>query len=587
MKGFASRSTANLLILTGCILLFTTAGLAQDEQVQGEQALPQLSITLAPGGIDSNGDPTWIDITTNISDITWPAGDPFLRTPVKFAGVPGVAYAPNDIVASDGAGAITLQESVDDPDAGGFLYFRRWTSGRDVGPDVKLKYRAPIELMVPKLGSGPPFDLRAAGGGFSGAGNTFLLLPDTDRPFMIEIAWQLDALAPGSIAVSSFGEGDTRSPGPVDRLIASFFMAGPLGRYPEAAGNSKFSGYWIGSPRFDAHQLLEWSERAYSAIAGFFGDADPPPFRVLMRGNPYQGGGGAALMSSFLLSYPDTEDDGSRLRETIAHETVHNWVSSIGGPPGSTSWYSEGMTVAYTRWLLLRSGLFTPLEFLDSVNSTARSYYTNALNNLPNAEIAAGFWSDTRIRTLPYTRGSLYFASVEAEIRKHSAGERSLDDLLRAFVAQQKAGESVTGETWRELVDAELGAPGLEAMDAMLAGELVLPPSEAFGPCFRRRAQELRRFELGFERASLFEQPRIVSGLVADSEAAKAGIREGDLILQPVPLEKAQSEPDRTLKLQLRREASVFEVEYLPRGETVQAYLWERIDSVPDSQCAR
>jgi len=292
------------------------------------------------------------------------------------------------------------------------------------------------------------------------------------------------------------------------------------------------------------------------------------------------------LMNSFLLSYPDTETDGLRLRETIAHETVHNWVTSIGGPPGSTSWFSEGMTVAYTRWLLLRSGLFTPLEFLDSVNKTALSYYTNALNNLPNDEIAAGFWNDTRIRTLPYTRGSLYFASVDAEIRAHSGNGRSLDDLLRSFVAKQTAGEPVTGESWRELVTAELGAPGAEALDAMLAGELMVPPGGAFGPCFERRSKVLRRFELGFDRASLFEQPRVVTGLVAGSEADRAGIREGDIILQPVPLEKAQSEPDETVKLQLRRQDREFEIEYLPRGEAVQGYLWERVDGVPDSRCA-
>jgi len=124
-------------------------------------------------------------------------------------------------------------------------------------------------------------------------------------------------------------------------------------------------------------------------------------------------------------------------------------------------------------------------------------------------------------------------------------------------------------------------------MDAMLAGELVLPPSDAFGPCFRRQNAQMRRFELGFDRESLFDQPRIVAGLVAGSEAEKAGIREGDLILQPVPLEKAQSEPDQTLTLEISRDDELIEVEYLPRGESVQGYLWERIDGEPDSECSR
>jgi hypothetical protein len=148
-------------------------------------------------------------------------------------------------------------------------------------------------------------------------------------------------------------------------------------------------------------------------------------------------------MNSFLLSFPDTQADATELRETIAHETVHNWISSIGGPPGTTLWFSEGMTVHYTRELLFRSGLFTAEEYLDSVNDTAANYYTNPLNDLPNEDIAAGFWKDARIRRLPYVRGSFYFADVDARIRERSDGERSLDDLVTEIIAIRSAGAAV------------------------------------------------------------------------------------------------------------------------------------------------
>jgi hypothetical protein len=549
-------------------------------------ALPELSIALTPGGLDADGDPSWVDVSTRVSGVEWAAHQPFLRIPVKFAGVPAVAYGTDDLDVRDAAGAVPLEESEDDPDAGGFLYFRRWRPARDTSGDIRLSYRAPIGNYVPTLGAGPPFDLRAQDGGLSGAFNTFLVVPDSEQPFLIGIDWDLEHLADGSIAVSSFGEGATRAPGPSDRLIATYLMAGPLGRYRTEGDGPDFTGYWLGNPRFDAAAVLAWSERAYAAIAGFFQQGDPPPYRVLMRGNPYAGGGGAALMGSYLLSFPDTLADAERLRETIAHETVHNWISSIGGPPGSTSWFSEGMTVAYTRRLLLRSGLFTPAEFLDSINDTALGYYTNALNTLPNDGIAAGFWRDTRIRSLPYARGSLYFAAVDAAAREHSGGARSLDDLLQAFLARSAAGEEVTGETWREIVVAELGQAGGDALDAMLAGTLVVPPSAAFGPCFQRRATALRRFELGFDRAALVAEPRIVSGLVKGSAAAQAGLANGDEILHPVALEEAQSKPDVELELQVRRDGRELTIEYLPRGETVDGWLWERVAGVPDTGCA-
>jgi len=574
-----------LLILLACLVSAPVHQWAW-AQDPSPPPLPELSITLAPGGVDKGGNPKWVDVKMRISGVEWKADEPFLRIPVKFAGVPAVGYSLGDLHASDASGPIELIQTVDEPDAGGFLYYRRWKPGRDAGPEVTLDYRAPIERYVPELGAGPPFDLRAQGGGISGATNTFLAHPDSDKIFMTRISWDLSALAPGSIGVTSLGEGDTASPGPMDRLIATYVMAGPIGSYPDNNDGSGFTGYWIGEPQFDAAAVLAWSEKAYRAIVAFFEDDDPPDYRVLMRGNPYAGGGGAALISSFLVSYPDNKTDGEDLRETIAHETVHNWVSGISGPPGSTSWFSEGMTVTYTRRLLLQSGLFTPDEFLESVNNTATSYYTNALNTTPNDEIAAGFWRDTRIRSLPYTRGSLYFASVDAAIRKASNGSRSLDDLLRVWVARQQGGEAVDPDTWREMITAELGPPGGQALDAMLAGELIVPPSDAFGPCFQRKQAELRSFELGFDRQSLYAEPRIVGGLEDGSSAATAGLRDGDVVLHPVPLEQAQADPTQTIELKVRRGQEELTIEYLPRGEAVQGWKWVRASGVPDAQCA-
>jgi hypothetical protein len=55
--------------------------------------------------------------------------------------------------------------------------------------------------------------------------------------------------------------------------------------------------------------------------------------------------------------------------------------------------------------------------------------------------------------------------------------------------------------------------------------------------------------------------------------------------LQPVPLEEAQSDPEKTLTLQVRRGDESFDVEYLPRGEAVDGYLWQRVEGVPDAEC--
>jgi S1-C subfamily serine protease len=119
----------------------------------------------------------------------------------------------------------------------------------------------------------------------------------------------------------------------------------------------------------------------------------------------------------------------------------------------------------------------------------------------------------------------------------------------------------------------------------MLSGRLIVPPSDAFGRCFERRAVPLRPFELGFDQDSLTDPPRIVSGLVPGSAAARAGLQNGDAILERVPLYDAQNEPDMTLTLEVRRDGEELEIEYLPRGEPVGGYQWFRRSGVSDTEC--
>lgn len=575
--GIVARHAMTQFALTCLLALF---GQARAVETDATAQMPRIVVTLAPGGSKPDADPGWIDVTTQITGMDVAAAAPFLMTPVRFAGVAAVDYGPGDVQAVDAQGDIPLKQSLDDPDEGGFLYYRRWTASRPVEGEVTLRYRAPISLVIPRLGSGPPFDLRAQGGGVSGAGSTFLVVPDAgDRPFRIWLRWDLAALPRDSIGVSSFGRGDAEAAGPVNQLLFSYYMAGPIGRFPADGEAAGFAGYWIGETRFDADELLRWSHRAYEAFADYFKDANPPPYTVLLRGNPYQGGGGAALINSFLASYADTLEDSDELRETIAHEILHKWVGTMEGPPGSTSWFSEGMTVHYTRELLRRTGLYSEQEFLDSVNGTVTSYYTNALNDLPNAQIAARFWEDTRVRSLPYSRGSLYFADVDAKLRRQSDGKRSLDDLLEAVRKLRTDGGSITPETWSELVVAELGAPAGRDFDAMLAGSLIVPPEEAFGPGFVRESARLRRFELGFDREALVKVPSIVTGLVDGSEAARAGLQNGDRILEPVALEEVQEDPDKLLDLRIGRDGSELAIRYAPRGEAVDGYRWRRSET--------
>jgi hypothetical protein len=63
-------------------------------------------------------------------------------------------------------------------------------------------------------------------------------------------------------------------------------------------------------------------------------------------------------------------------------------------------------------------------------------------------------------------------------------------------------------------------------------------------------------------------------------------LRDGDEIVVPVPQDGIQGNQGERLKLTIRRDGRTFPIVYLPRGETVAAYQWQRRAGVPDAGCA-
>jgi predicted metalloprotease with PDZ domain len=324
---------------------------------------------------------------------------------------------------------------------------------------------------------------------------------------------------------------------------------------------------------------MQWTGKLHSWMSRFFNDKSEPPYRVFLRFNPMNAGGGAALTNSFIVTY-GAGVTGDNLKSILGHEMTHTWTSNSLG-----KWYNEGNAVYYQALLSWRAGMITADGFLDDLNKTASRYYTNLLKDTPDEQIEPRFWEDTRIRVLPYDRGAMYFAVLNGKIRRASAGKRSIDDLVRTMIDRAHAGQPVTEAVWLDLLRKETGEDGPAVHHSMMAGGLMLPESDDYGPCFRRTTKKIRRFEVGFDPKSLIGAEKTIHGLMPDSEAAKAGIREGDKINYSVALDAIQGDVRRTLTLQVTRGGKTSPITYLPRGEAVDAYQWERIPGVPEDAC--
>jgi len=551
------------------------------------KAIPGLAVHLKPIA-DAQGRISTLDVELGFE--TFEAADPrrALRMPIIYANVVTSANAMTQFEARDANGP--LRVTIEDDPREPLWHYRNWGFDRRPTGPVTVRYRLAISNELAPLGTAPPLELRNDSAALSGMGTSFLTLPQGENSYRLSVDWDLSALPAGSQAFSSFGEGraSLAEPAPASRFAQTYFMAGKVSGYPSPAPAQGFFSVWQGQTGFDSRELMGWTETMFKEFSGFFRDPELPRYGVFMRRNQVNPGGGAAMPQSFVVTY-DKGTDVPDLKLTLAHEMLHSWNIGLDTPADTQAgWYTEGAAVVYARRLPLRFGLITPDDFLRDLNMFAGRYYTNALASTPNKDLPARYWEETRVRTLAYDRGSLYLNTVDDMIRKASRGARSLDDAIFAMMERRRA-HPIGPADWEAVLQEQLGSGGKAAVKQfreMLAGGIVLPASDAFGPCFKRVQRPLRRYQLGFESKVLIEPERIIRNLVPGSNAERAGLLNGDRILVPIGQDAIQGDQDRQLTLQIRRGGQNFPITYLPRGETVMAYQWERIAGVPDQKCA-
>jgi hypothetical protein len=539
---------------------------------------PPLDVLLTPHM--ANGEVDRLDVRMKIAAPEVGAGSALLRMPVILVSTPTAAYEASAIQATDDRGALRLTAEEEPATPSGV--YRRYLTDRATVGDVTVRYGAPPRDVSIATRNGPLFDLRRQTGGVMGAGVYFFALPDKETPYSISLDWDLTAMPAGARGVWSVGEGRQTIIAPAEVLAFSFYAAGTVKSVPEAGGEA-FALYWLDQPPFDTRVLAGELRTLYDFMSNFFGDAGAP-YRVFIRGNPYPAGGGTSLARSFMFGYgAGGETTTKSLQQLLAHEMAHNWPRLNGDEDHAlTAWYTEGTAEYYSALLSLRAGVLTPDAFLRVLNEGAEGYYTNPYLTLTNAEAGAKFWQDSRAQKVPYGRGFMYLAKVDAQVKAATGGRRGLNDLVLEVQARQRRDETVGAAEWVEMLGREIGAVEARAgFDAMVSGEIIVPAANSFGPCFRPVATTFIPFELGFDEMSL----GVVSKLREGSAAAEAGLKDGDVIVSMTPLNTVRDDEARTLNLEVRRDGVEIGISYLPRGAPVPGWRWERSPGASDAEC--
>ncbi len=502
--------------------------------------------------------------------------------PVSLGPLANIADRVGDVRMRDAAGDVRL--AVSDGPADGLLGSRQrlWTPQRPTRGPVTVDYVVAVSKEnVP----GPIWDLRSEARGISGAGRTFLLLPQDTRDYRVGVDWNLAAYAQGAQALDSLPASvrDGGQPLSLEALRSTYLMAGNLHALPDDLGDASGpfrAASTAQTPGYDQRDLLAWSEQAYRQLSGFFREPTLPPFTTLFRTNPLTDKSGSALpgalMSTMAVDLPREE-----IEQLLVHEMVHVYLDGLE----EQSWFQEGLAVVYEVRAPFMLGLFSSDRYLAGINDTLRTYYSNVRKDMPIADAQAAFWTDARARMQPYSRGGMYFLVTNARLLHASGGKRSLDDVLRVFLDRRRAGEPVDADAWVALLEREIGAQARADFRALQDGGLLVPPEDAFGPCFRREQVPMPVFELGFEIASLMQVPRVIRGLDPASPAARAGLREGDRVGNAIGLDAQQSDPGKPIVLKVERETGPVEIAFVPEGAPFPGYRWVRSDVADGPAC--
>ncbi|HYE66634.1 MAG TPA: hypothetical protein VD966_13685, partial [Pyrinomonadaceae bacterium] len=138
---------------------------------------------------------------------------------------------------------------------------------------------------------------------------------------------------------------------------------------------------------------------------------------------------GATVM---LLSgrFPSRTAALAQLSAPLTHELFHLWVPNGLALDGQYDWFYEGFTLYQALRAGMRLDLLTFQDYLNALGRAFDAYASaNGRDHLSLLEASQRRWTGTT--TLVYQKGMLVAFLYDLTLRRHTRGERSLDDVYR------------------------------------------------------------------------------------------------------------------------------------------------------------
>jgi predicted metalloprotease with PDZ domain len=284
----------------------------------------------------------------------------------------------------------------------------------------------------------------------------------------------------------------------------------------------------------------------------------------LMEGAPYErytfiihlgqgaagAGGGMEHANSSAISLRSEEE----LANIAAHEFFHLWnvkrirpvtldaVDYTKEQYTRALWFAEGVTSAYAAYTVVRSQLWSKDQFYFDLSQQISGLEARPANRWQSAEESS---LDTWLEKYPlynrpdesvsyYSKGQVLGVLLDILIRDRTENEKSLDDVLRAMNHEF----AKHNKPYRDSLDIRLTAEQVaggsfeDFFRKYVSHAEPLPYSQIFALAgLELRTAQRKRPVLGFFTDREATGEVIVRNLDAESSAAQAGLRSGDVFL--------------------------------------------------------
>ncbi len=231
----------------------------------------------------------------------------------------------------------------------------------------------------------------------------------------------------------------------------------------------------------------------------------------------------------------------------LAHEINHHWITGELGDrprctddeekcPPSIFWFSEGFTDFVAAQVMIDGGYWDRKDLVKFTNQYLRDYHMSPARNATGKAIDELFWQDFEHERQPYWRGFLIAMNWEAETQYFTKGSVSVMSVLQDMHAHaEQSGED------RPVLTADYIAKQfshkrhrIEDIERYyIKGETLQIRPNLFPDCATLTEAPVYGYDVGFDPEATLSTG-IVSGVSADHNAAKAGLKNGQQFLAKV-----------------------------------------------------